>query len=133
MKSIFVIAIGSLILSATGMLFSQQSKEGENMMRLLRSANSKELAQQFNASVQLTLPEKSDRFNRNQAEIVMREFFVKYPPKSAALAHQGVSTDGSQYFIGEYTSGTTKYRTYILYKKVGDTFFIHQLRIEVDD
>lgn len=134
MKNIILFSVIVLLLFGGDNTVAQEAtKEGDHIIELLRTANAKELAKQFSASVQLTLPDSEGRFNRTQAELIMRDFFIKYPPQSAALNHRGTSNDGSSYLIGDYVSGKTKYRTYFLLRKVGSIPLIHQLRIETDE
>ncbi|MDP2423651.1 MAG: DUF4783 domain-containing protein [Bacteroidales bacterium] len=132
-KFFFLLTIALLFIGGSFLSAQETPKEGDSIIVLLRTANAKELARHFNASVQLTLPDNDGRFNRTQAELIMRVFFSKYPPQTVTLNHQGASNDGSLYFIGDYKSGKTKYRTYFLLKKVGANLLIHQLRIELDD
>lgn len=97
----------------------------------IKNGNSKELAKFFNTSIDLTVPGNDETFSKAQAELIVKDFFQKNPPKSFAVNHQGSSNDGSKYSIGTYVSSTGSYRTYFLLKKVGNSFFIQQLQFEL--
>jgi hypothetical protein len=97
----------------------------------IKNGNSKELAKFFNTSIDLTVPGNDETFSKAQAELIVKDFFQKNPPKSFTINHQGSSNDGSKYSIGTYVSSTGSFRTYFLLKKVGNSFFIQQLQFEL--
>jgi hypothetical protein len=121
------------LLFAVPTVNGQDKDTGDEIARLIRNGNSRELARHFNASVQLTLPDDEGRFSRTQAELIIRNFFSKYPPKSYVINHQGSSSDGSRYYIGVYKSANTTFRSYYLLKQVSEKALIHQLRFEDDN
>jgi hypothetical protein len=114
-------------------VYSQDDSKGEEIAKLIRKGDARELARNFNVSVQLTLPENEGRFSRTQAEMIIRDFFSKHPPKSFSINHQGASSDGSRYYIGVYKTTSVTFRSYFLLKQVADKALIHQLRFEDDD
>jgi hypothetical protein len=124
-----------LIMLASGIppAHSQDQEVGNSIVNHISNGNSQELSKFFNASVQLTLPDNDGRFSKSQAELIMRNFFLKYPPKSFTISHKGSSSDGSRYFIGVYKSSNNTFRSYYLLKLVTDAELIHQLRLENDD
>jgi len=113
--------------------YSQDDNKGEEIANLIRKGNARELSRNFNVSVQLTLPENEGRFSRTQAELIIRDFFSKYPPRSFSINHQGASSDGSRYYIGVYKTTNVTFRSYFLLKQVSEKSLIHQLRFEDDD
>lgn len=120
-------------LFASPEVYSQEENQGEEIAKLIRKGDARELSRNFNVSVQLTLPENEGRFSRTQAELIIRDFFSKYPPKSFSISHQGASSDGSRYYIGVYKTTNVTFRSYFLLKLVSDKSLIHQLRFEDDD
>ena len=114
-------------------VYSQDDNKGEEIAKLIRKGDARELARNFNVSVQLTLPENEGRFSRTQAEMIIRDFFSKHPPKSFSINHQGASSDGSRYYIGVYKTTSVTFRSYFLLKQVSEKALIHQLRFEDDD
>lgn len=114
-------------------VYSQDKNKGDEIAKLIRKGDAKELAHSFNTTIQLTLPDDDGRFSRTQAELIIRNFFTKYPPRSFTINHQGSSADGSQYYIGIYKSTNNTFRSYYLLKLVSDKALIHQLRFEGED
>lgn len=112
---------------------SQDDDVGNEIVKHISGGNSQELSKFFNASIQLTLPDNDGRFSKSQAELIIRNFFLKYPPKSFTISHKGASSDGSRYFIGVYKSSNNTFRSYYLMKLVTGAELIHQLRFENDD
>ncbi len=99
----------------------------------IRSASARDLSVYFNNPIDLTTPGNEGTYSRAQAEMIVKSFFLKYPPSSFTLNHQGKSNDGSQYAIGSYKSGTNDFRTYLLLKVISGQPLIHQLKFESDE
>lgn len=99
----------------------------------IRAANARELSNHFNATIDLSVPGTEGTFSKARSEIIMRNFFTKYPPASYTQSHQGQSKDGSQYAIGMYKSGNTVFRAYYLIKTVNGKPAIHQLKFENEE
>lgn len=110
-----------------------QQDPGDDVAALIRKGSARELAKHFNVSVQLTLPQDEGRFSSTQAELIIRNFFSKHPPRSFEISHRGSSSDGSRYYIGVYKSANETFRSYYLLKRVAEKSLIHQLRFEEDD
>lgn len=96
----------------------------------IKSSSATELAKYFNNSIDLTIPGSEGTYSKVQAEQIVKSFFVKYPPVSFTINHQGKSNDGSIYAIGTYKSSTLSFRTYYLAKPIGGQMLIHQLKFE---
>ena len=66
----------------------------------LKIGSSSLLAKYFNSSIKLTLIDNEDMFSKEQAEQIIKNFFIHHPPKSFVIKHEG-GKEGSQYFIGD--------------------------------
>lgn len=96
----------------------------------IKSSSATELAKYFNNSIDLTIPGSEGTYSKVQAEQIVKSFFVKYPPVSFTINHQGKSNDGSIYAIGTYKSSSLSFRTYYLAKQISGQLLIHQLKFE---
>lgn len=105
----------------------------DDISAAIKSGNATELSKLFNATIDVTLPGNSNSYSKSQAEIIVKDFFKKFPPKNFNIIHQGVSADGSQYSIGKYESASQSFRTYFLLKKFGEKSLIQQLRFEAEE
>ncbi|NVO03349.1 MAG: DUF4783 domain-containing protein [Bacteroidetes bacterium] len=130
--SIFIFSL-LLVTSISAKLYWEMNPDeiSNDIAIAIKSGNSKELAKFFNTSIDLKVPSNDETFSKAQAELIMKDFFQKNPPKSFTINHQGSSNDGSKYSIGTYVSSTGSFRTYFLLKKVGNSFFIQQLQFEL--
>lgn len=104
----------------------------EAISSAFKAGNSKELVKHFNSNIELVILENEDVYSKNQAEMILRDFFDKNPPKNFAILHQG-GKNGSKYAIGDLTTSKGNFRVYFLLKKREESFLIHQLRIEKEN
>lgn len=102
----------------------------DDILNAMKAGNSKEMTRSFNNSVELTLLENEGIYSKQQAEQMLRNFFVKNPPKSVSLQHKGASGQGAQYAIATYEAATGKYRAYMFMKDTGNGLLVHEFRIE---
>jgi hypothetical protein len=114
-----------------GFDINQSPEATREVSQAIEKANAKDVAKHFGASVELKLPGNEGTYSRNQAELILRNFFSRNAPQSFALQHQGPSRDGSVYAIGTYTSQNGKtFRTYFLLKRISDQMVLHLLQME---
>jgi len=109
---------------------STEQDISDSIVKSISSGNAKELAKFFSSNIDLTLPDFEGMYSQNQAEIIVKEFFAKNPPKKFTVIHKGASKDNSQFTIGKLETEKNKFRVMFLLKKVGEKFQIHQLRFE---
>lgn len=133
MKLISLYLLLFMINLAHSSLSAQELSLSDTIATAIEQGDSRGLSNHLNATVQLILPGSDGRFSKTQAELIIRDFFNRTPPLSFTLKHSGESGDGSQYHIGIYQSGQTRFRTYFLIKQQAGNWLIHQLRIEPED
>ncbi|MBL7965031.1 MAG: DUF4783 domain-containing protein [Flavobacteriales bacterium] len=107
-----------------------QNDVKDRVAQALRTGNARELAQQFIANVDLTVPGTSDIFSKAQAEQILRKFFDEHEPRELTLEHEGVSKMGDRYYIGRMKTTKGEFRVTFFLKRNGDVFQVKQLRIE---
>ncbi len=124
MKKIFTL----LLLSLT--LFSFNRRLGiEEVVASLKSGNASQIARYFDATVEITLPEKTNSYSKSQAEVILRDFFNNNAIKDFQVLHRG-DTGGSQYCIGKLITKNNAYRTTIFMKQKGDKQVLQEIRFE---
>lgn len=96
----------------------------------IKKGNSTDVAKYFNTTIDLAIPNNEGTFSKTQAELILKDFFTKNPPKTFTVNHNGSSNDGSLYAIGTYTADSGSYRTYFLLKKSGTNYLIQKLEFE---
>lgn len=97
-----------------------------------KKGNASELVKYFNDNVELALSDIDDIYSKNQAELIIKDFFKKHPPTNFNVLHKG-GKETSRYAIGNLTTSNGKFRITILIKIKEDISLINQLRIEKED
>ena len=90
-----------------------QDKEFDQIVKIIKSGNSKELVKMFTASVELNIDGEEASYSKSQAEAVLKDFFNSRPPNTFEVNHTGESKGGLPYAIGEYVSGSSTFRVWI--------------------
>jgi len=104
---------------------------GNEIVVSVRSGNAKDLSKWFSSTVDLTVLGKEEMYSKAQAEQILRDFFLKNPPKSFRLKHSSSNPSSAQYGIGSYVSTNgSLFRIYFLIRKIGNQSFIQQFSIE---
>ncbi len=99
------------------------------VINAINSGNAKSLAAYFNNTIELTLLDKEGVYSKTQAEIILKDFFEKYPVKQFKVLHQG-GKESSKYAIGTLSTDSNTFRITLFFKTEGAGLLIHQLRIE---
>lgn len=92
----------------------------------LNAGSSKELINFCNKTVEIKINGESSNYSKTQAEVILKEFFLKNPPKEFNYIHQG-SSEGLKYTIGRYTHEGGAFRVVMFIKKIGDKYLIDTL------
>lgn len=131
--SVSLMAFGLLILSETT-LKAQSSPSTttlERMPNLIKQADVRGMLPYLNTTLEIAVSDRQQTCTRSQAEVILRNFFAKHPPKDFKLIHKGSSGQGGEYLMGTLTSTTgTTYRTSIVIFEKNGQDLVHQLRFE---
>ena len=126
MKSFFTIA--SLLMVTA--LYSFTLNAGiDDVIAAMKTGNASQVAKFFDASVEISMPDKSNSYSKSQAELVLKDFFTTNMVKSFDIIHKGENS-GSQYCIGTLVTKGGNYRTTIYMKQKGDQQVLQELRFE---
>jgi hypothetical protein len=126
MLALFVFAAGSY-----GFSLIPPADVSNEVSSAIRSGNARDVAKHFGPNVDLKFPGNEGTFSRNQAELIVRNFFSRNAPASFSVQHQGPSRDGSLYVIGNYrTKNGETYRVYFLIKTISGSTVLHLLQFE---
>lgn len=127
--SLVIVVASSLLRLFAGTLEADIVK---NIADAIRKGNATELSQYFYTTIDLSVQEKEGTFSKAQAEQVLKDFFSKNTPKIFEIKHQGNSSDGSNYVIGNLVTSKGNFRVYFLIKNIGGKQYLQQLQIEAD-
>ncbi len=106
---------------------SAQSEVINDLRAALKAGSSKELVKNFNTTVELNFEGQKSNYSRSQAELVLKEFFKKYPPTDFQYIHQGASKQGLTYVIGKYSFENGSFRVLILIKKFEENYLVDSI------
>lgn len=134
-KIINIFSLVLLLAFASGAVSGLYAQDAKTVMTkvtsAIKSGNAGQLAANFNQNVELTLPGVDQRYAKNQAQFVLKDFFAKHPPAGYSVVHQG-SSGANYYAIGEYKSSKGNFDTNVLLKNVGGKFSIIEVRFEAE-
>ena len=114
-------------------MFNPMAIEGDivdTLSSLFKSANSKEISKNFSSSVELKINEEEDVYSKAQAEQILRDFFTKSAPVNSTVVHLINTNPNYRFGVLSLSTKNGKFRVAITLKKVSNTFYITELRIE---
>lgn len=107
-----------------------QASEKEAIAHAIQKGNAKAVGAYFATSVDLTLDDLEDVYSKDQAIVILENFFSENPPSAFSLKHEGKSKLEDHFYIGDLKTPDQGYRLTFFLKKEGDAFKLKQLRIE---
>lgn len=126
LRTVSVIVI-ILLISFSATSSYAQEEDFNNIVKIVKSGNSKELVKKFGSSVELNMDGDEASYSKSQAEAVLKDFFGKNPPKMFEVNHKGESKGGLPYAIGEYTSGSSIFRVWIRLNQKSGKFYVSEM------
>ena len=115
-----------LILTLTLFFSPIQEETVKDIGTALKAGSSKELIKFCNQTVEIKINGESSNYSKAQAEVILKDFFSKNPPKNFVYIHQGAS-QGLKYTIGRYTHENGAFRVVMFIKKIDDKYLIDTL------
>jgi hypothetical protein len=91
------------------------------------SGSSSDLARYFDSSISLNVNGQQGEFSKNQAEIVLKDFFKKNPPIGFSLVFRNEKPTSLSTYIGEYSSGQGSFKVFIKVSQNDNSFRIYSL------
>ncbi len=93
----------------------------------IESGSSSDLARFFDSSISMNVNGQQGEYSKNQAEIVLRDFFKKHPSRGFSLVFQNENPGSLSTYIGEYSSNQGKFQVFIKVSQSGNSFRIYSL------
>ena len=123
----YFLGIALIFCFAMNLRAEAQSEVINNMRAALKAGSSKEFVKNFNTMVELNFEGEKSNYSKSQAELVLKEFFKKYPPSDFQYIHKGASKQGLTYVIGKYTFESGSFRVWILIKKFDEEYLVDSI------
>jgi Domain of unknown function (DUF4783) len=124
MKRFFTFLGAAVILSSFTLFTSI-----DEVVTALKNGDAVQIARFFDNTVEITMPDKSNNYSKNQAEVVLKDFFSTNGIKSFEVIHKGENA-GSQYCIGTLVTKNGSFRTTVFMKQKGDKQLLQEIRFE---
>ena len=103
----------------------------DDISKSIRNGDAHQLSTFFGNSIDLTIVDKENIYSKAQAELILKDFFSKNPPKSFNILHKGSSPEGTHYVIGHLISVSGKtFRTSYHFKINDGKIILLELRLE---
>ena len=100
----------------------------DEISKVIRTGNSKELAKYFDKTLELTILDIEDTYSKSQAELIIKDFFAKNPPIKFSILHKG-GTKELKFATGDLITEKSVYRLTFCLKNDNDKSFISKLII----
>lgn len=107
----------------------QQEEVLDRIQVALDAGSSKELIKYCNNNLEIKLDGKTSNYSLAQAEVVLKDFFLKNPSKGFSYIHKGSSPEGLKYAIGKYSVTGGSYRVVMVVKQVSGGFKVDTITL----
>ena len=127
--------IALLTLSLALFLHSSASDSTTSLFNLndvsvfFKNGSSKELAKYFDQAINLNINGNQGDYSKNQAEYILKDFFIKYPPTDFKILHKGGSPGPTMFYVGSYTADNNQFRILIKGANKDNLMRIYSLEI----
>ena len=116
-----------LLFGATS-AFAQEAEIIDLVEEALKSSSSREISKHLHNKVEIKLDGERNEYSKNQAEVVLKQFFQDNTAESCEVGHQGNNNAGGIiYAIGSYQTASVSYRVVVRAKKFSKEFKVYRL------
>lgn len=126
MKKIVTLACAALFFTLSSF---KQAGGLDDVINALRNGNATELAKHIDNNIELSLPSKTDNYSRQQAIIILQDFFTNNGVKAFDTKYRG-DNGGSQYCIGTLQTRSGNYRTTFFMTEKNGKQLVKEIRFQ---
>jgi hypothetical protein len=120
--------IFTLLILIFSLIFSAEAQTSDEILNsskaALKAGSSKDFSLYFGDLVDLGLLGEKSSYSKSHAQVLLKDFFKKYPPVDFQYIHQGSSKEGLKFVIGKYTYDGGSFRVYLLIKQFSGKYLI---------
>lgn len=99
----------------------------ELVVSAIDSGSSSELAKYFDSSISLNINGLQGDYSKNQAELVLKDFFRKNPSMGFSLVFRSENNPSLSSYIGDYQTAQGPFRVFIKVSQQASEFKIYSL------
>ena len=123
-----------LLVSCTFLLLTVQAQTSrppmEDVVNAIKNNRIEDMSKYFDNIVPVTINNTQTIYSRNQAEVVLKDFFDRNLPKDFLVMDNGSPNNTTKFIIGTLvTPSGTKYNVYILMKQKDSNYLLQEIRI----
>jgi len=125
----YFLLLSVIILAHSGINAQTPQEVLKGIETAIKNKDAVQLSQYFNKDLEITLLDYEKVCSKNQAQMVMKDFFARNPVSKFNLIHIGGSGD-AWYGMGMYESNGNQFDTNVFIKKYGSVYLIDRFRFE---
>lgn len=126
MKKIITLTCAALLI---GLLAFRPLAGVDDVISALRKGNASELAKSMDNNVEISLPAKTDNYSRQQAVVILQDFFNNNGVKDFDAKHRG-DNGGNQFCIGTLMTRSGNFRTTFFMMDRNGTQVLKEIRFQ---
>ncbi|MCO6359074.1 DUF4783 domain-containing protein [Roseivirga pacifica] len=128
MTSVYRYFLVTMLLFGATSAFAQEAEIIDLVEEALKSSSSREISKHLHNKVEIKLDGERNEYSKNQAEVVLKQFFQDNTAESCEFVHQGNNNAGGIiYAIGSYQTASVSYRVVVRAKKFSKEFKVYRL------
>ncbi len=122
------------VVSCTLTFFTVQAQTSrspmEDVVNAIKNNRIEDMSKYFDNIVPVTINNTQTIYSRNQAEVVLKDFFDRNIPKDFLIMDNGSPNNTTKFIIGNLiTPSGTKYNVYILMKLKDNSYLLQEIRL----
>jgi hypothetical protein len=128
--ALFFVATSVFLLVFAGRSHAQTPQEiFKSIETAIKGNDLVALSQYFNSNVEITLLDYEKVCSKNQAQMVIKDFFARNPLTKFNMIHVG-GAGTAWYGMGTYETASRQFDTNVFIKKYGSVYLIDRIRFE---
>jgi hypothetical protein len=101
----------------------------DDVVSALRNGNAAGVAKYVDSNIELSLPSKTDNYSRQQAVVILQDFFSNNGVKNFEVKHKG-DNGASQFCIGTLITRSGNYRTTFIMAEKNGKQLVKEIRFQ---
>lgn len=101
----------------------------EEIMNAFRIGRVHEISRYFDGFVPISINNNQSIYSSNQAELVLRDFLEKNPPRDFTVMDSGSPSPTSKFFIANFLAPSGRYNLYVLLRAKDRAYVIREIKL----
>ncbi len=132
MKTKKILIFFSFLFISIGIINSQNAVVPNDVITGFEQGKADLIAEYLNNEVELVIGNTNNVYSKQQAEGVLKDFFLKNRVSSFTILHKG-NKGTSTFVVGELKTATGQFRVHLLARESSGSVSIQQIRIDSAD